>query len=89
MSGGTKRIWVWLLAEGGRSSTAEVSAALDIDLADARGFLNSMVAAGSVKRFLPTEPGGFVTFGVTMDCRAPQGLTLRELADMGTVRAVA
>jgi hypothetical protein len=82
----TKTSWLHILKEGGRWTTGEMSEVLGTDHCNSRGFLNSMVAAGSLKRFEPTEPGGKITFGVTVDCRVPMGVTLADLMQIGVVK---
>jgi hypothetical protein len=79
-----------MLREGGRWTTTEMQDVLGLEhLSDARGTLNSMAAALSVKRFEPKEPGASITFGVTSQCRVPMGVTLAELAQVGILKDAA
>jgi hypothetical protein len=85
----TKKLWLHMLTEGGRWTSAEAADFLCIDQWSARALLNAMVAAGSLKRFEPAEGSRANSFGVTSECRVPMGVTLAELAAIGILKEAA
>ncbi len=85
----TKTLWLRMLAEGGRWKSAEAGEALAMDQWSARALLNSMVAAGSAVRFEPFGESTTYTFGVTINCKIPQGITLAELTAIGIIKEAA
>jgi predicted Rossmann-fold nucleotide-binding protein len=86
-AGTTKRLWLWLLLEGGYSSVTEIAEALGMErkpldktvigLCD-RGYLEKVAQSARAKNA--------VAFGVTPRCKVPQGVMLQELVLAGAVR---
>jgi len=86
MSQVNKRVWLHLLAEGGRWSIAEISDATHIDNGAVNSGLYRMSLQGMVMQH-PTNRGRARTeFGVTKACKIPLGVTLAELQSIGIVR---
>lgn len=83
MSGNNKRVWLHLLAEGGRWSTAEIAAATHMDPGAVNSGLYRMTLQGMVTRHETSRGRARTEFGVSTACKIPLGVTLAELQKLG------
>lgn len=74
------RIWKHLLREG-VCATNEVANALCMPRPKVTQALNQLAKYGSLKRYDREEGSGFLRFGVTKECKVPQGVTVREIIE--------
>lgn len=80
--GTTKRLWLTVLSSGGYSTVAELCE-VDRSLPRKRidNLATQMAARGFLSRGTHSGRKNGVTYGVTLACKVPQGVTMRDLAD--------
>lgn len=84
-NGDVRQVWLRLCKEGGKWTPDEVAGFLRKPRDGVARMMHNMASrAGQLKRY--KEPGNRCSFGVTVDCEIPFGITVRELADAGVVR---
>lgn len=84
--GNNKRMWLHLLAEGGRWSIAEIAEATHMNAGAVGSGLYRMTLQGMVTQH-PTSRGRARTeFGVSLACKVPLGVTLAELQQIGVLQ---
>lgn len=85
--GMTRSIWLHLLREGGRWSTAEIALALKLNPKRVMTILLNMVRTNAVQRWEKTpSPKSRVRYGVTSTCAIPQGVTLADVVELAVVK---
>lgn len=75
----TKRIWLFLLAEGGCWSSTGVRDALGISRVQTHRTLNRSATRGQITRHEPESWGKQLTFEVTAQCKVPDGVTVEDI----------
>jgi predicted ArsR family transcriptional regulator len=84
-NGTTRDVWLRMLADGGRSATAnEIAEEMSIRAMAVAQSLCRMAAGGMAKRYKMGRRN--VVFGVTADCKVPKGITIAELAQVGVLK---
>lgn len=83
-----KRAWLYIAREGGFSTCAEIVERADIDAADVSAQLSDLVERGYLVRRpnKETKSRSKYGYGVSIDCKVPLGVTLRELSELGLVK---
>lgn len=83
-NGLVREIWLHICREGGKWTPEEIAARFDLPRQKAALTMHNMAGrCGSLQRF---KQGGRAQFGVTKDCKVPQGLSLDELVSIGAIR---
>jgi predicted transcriptional regulator len=75
-------VWLMMLREGGRWTAAEVGERLSLDQTAAAGSLRSMYEFGTVQKWERSETNDRVRYGVTVDCKIPRGVTVKDVAGL-------
>jgi len=73
-------IWKHVLHEG-ICATDEVARALCMPQPMVMKSLNQLAKYGSLKRYEREEGSDFMRYGVTKECKVPQGVTVREVLE--------
>jgi hypothetical protein len=75
-------VWLMMLKEGGRWTAAEVGARVGMDQTAAACALRSMHEFGTIQKWGRSETNDRVRFGVTVECKVPRGITVRDVMDL-------
>lgn len=85
----TSTLWMIMLREGGRWKPKELVDAVPPAgpaVIHASGTLQAMARAGQCIAFPVVGVTLKNTYGVTLGCKVPNGITLRDLVDAGAMR---
>lgn len=86
-NGNALAVWLRILAEGGRWTVDDVTAAFpDMERSQASTLLHGLTLRGpALKRFERVKgmPGSRIKFGISEDCLLPHGVSIRALAAIG------
>jgi hypothetical protein len=88
-NGQTKAVWLLIAREGGRWSVREVTDTLGDDFDSVSQGLHRMAQLGCLTHYPRTTQRNRVTFGVTAQCKVPQGVTLADLLAIGVLKVAA
>lgn len=85
--GATKAVWMHMLKNGGRWSCSELSRAIvGVSLHSVEIAVGAMSERGFIKRYERRSHSDRITFGVTKDCKVPNGVQLCELMAAGVLK---
>lgn len=77
-NGATAKLWLAFLANEGKLTASEAAAvAPSCNTANLHSLVNTLVDNGMLCKFIP--PKGYPKFGITADCKVPQGVTIGEI----------
>lgn len=76
-----KRIWLHMLAEGGRWSVRELAMDTRLDYGSANSAATAMYDSGSVVRHEKAGEAKTIQYSVTQSCYAPQGISVSEFVE--------
>lgn len=80
VTGMSKRLWLFLLEQGGRWNMSELTDALNEDKSTVSGTARSLVEAQMLRRYGREESAsGRVEYGLTACCRIPREISLADL----------
>lgn len=83
-TGIAKDIWLHICGEGGTWTPDEIAARFDLPRQAAALTMHRMAARiGTLKQYSASRG---TKFGVTPECKVPQGISLAELAKVGAIR---
>lgn len=74
-----KSLWLWLFAQGGRHTAAEIAKAHGIGVELAMQRVYSMQRRNLIQKFPPAPGSGRQQYGVTGLCEVPCGMTIAEV----------
>jgi hypothetical protein len=78
-TGVTAETWLFLLREGGRWTAQAVRAQVSPHSIDMPSILQSLAKTGFVIKHPKERIGAPVTFSVTLDCKVPLRVTLKDI----------
>jgi len=87
--GMTRRIWLLLAKQGGRWSTEDIASELMMDTPTIASRCAELARYEMVVQYPRDEEHPRVRWGVLLDSKIPQGLTIRKLQECGAIKVEA
>lgn len=85
-NGLTRDVWLWLLKEGGFSSSREIAAGLGMPKSEDIGRIAATMCHGKfLVRREKQRLGQFMRYGITPACKVPMNVTLQDLLECGAI----